>query len=234
MEDVGLPNNWRKYTPAGFSTDVYQMGQQNGYLCARPMSERSALEDYTGGESLWINRACRQDIQMEQVTGPQRQQLLKQGDDLSELVQSAPPLEATQVVFRGADRGPPPGTTVWTKNDFTSTRNRWSEADDFREGDCCMWIIQISRGANVLEIGDCTTSAVWDEGEVLLDRNSSFRIDKVHRQDETTYYYMTLKKRSRTGSDTDADSGAEGGGGSRKKRARLACKFVTRLPRISE
>ena len=197
-EKTVIEEDWVKFTPSGFSTNVYRMGQQTGYMKNSTEKQEEALKEYTTGESLWINRACRNVDTMGDTNQAFRNRVLSQGDALSELVRGAPMNREPQVVFRGADRAPPMAY-MWNKPDFTSTSNKWDQADGFREGDCCMWIIQIPTGASVLEIGCSHTSCGYDEGEVLLDRNSVFSLDKIQERGnsefgvEVTYYYMTLK-----------------------------------------
>ena len=196
---VRVAIDWESKRPAGFTGSVWEPNQQGGFLANRlagHAAEAAALDDYTGGESLYMNAAERPGSKLHALMGPSGLRRTKTANGhLSDLVAAAPPTDRDQLVFRGADHGPP--GRVWRKPDFTSTSFRWETALHFNTErgvlkPFCLMVIRIPGGARVLEVGE--GGAFLDtEGEVLINRNSLFIVDAVAEIGRYTIFYMTLQ-----------------------------------------
>lgn len=189
--------------PENFTGRVWSKGQQGRYLRDRlkdesSAPEASALDHYTGGESLYMNALQRGDPKLTGRMGKSgKKKYRKLNGHLARLIDAAPATEGDdyQFVFRGADHGPKEG--MWHKLDFTSTTSEWHTAIGFNTERgffrwYCMMIIRIPPGEKVLEVmGD---SAFDTEDEVLINCNSCFEVNKEVKTNDGKYtlIYMTL------------------------------------------
>mgnify|MGYP001235408766 CR=1 FL=1 len=192
--------NWASHRPDGFASQVWKVGQQGDFLRKQlkdyPL-QSDAFEFYVGGESLWMNRVLRNDPTCAVIDTESMRRWQSRNNQLAALIDAAPTTEGnlSQVVFRGANAGPPQYGSVWTKPDFTSTTFDWGEAlafntDNMKLNRCCMMVIQIPPGVSVLEIAE--ESLFDSEGEVLINRGSRFRAEKTVDVAGHTIHYLTL------------------------------------------
>ena len=164
-------------------------------------TELSIIDEYTGGESLWINNFLRQ-RNLEQLTEKQIEKLRLKSIYLNKIIKKSPVSTKSTIVYRGGEamqkswrylnKG---DDLIFTNKGIISTSFNKEIAIDFLEGsDCCLLVLYLPKGTKGLYIS--FNSLFNDEDELLLPHGSCFiitdRTETEHDGQNILTYYTTL------------------------------------------
>lgn len=163
--------------------------------------ELSALEVYTGGESLWINNYLR-NRNIDQLNQKQKEKMKNYATHLNNIIRKAPTSTKKTKVYRGAEameqkwKNLESGDELlFTQKGLISTTFDINVALEFIEedSDCCLLILNLPKGTSGLYISSSSAFSELDEDELLLPHGSKFIVTsrRKHRfgtRDIITYY----------------------------------------------
>lgn len=145
-------------------------------------TEIEIVDNYTGGESLWINNYLR-DRNIESLSDTQKASLKRATIHLNNIINKSPLSTSDTIVYRGAeamykewrqlDEG---SELILTSKGLISTSFKKNTALSFIEEDedCCFLILNLPKGTRGLYIS--SDSMFNEEDELLLPHGSKFVI----------------------------------------------------------
>jgi hypothetical protein len=167
-------------------------------------SEVSSLDEYTGGESLWINNHLR-DRNLHELNEHQKQLMKKYAYHLNNMINKSPPSKNATTVYRGAEAMDEKwkylkygSELFFTQKGLISTSFNKSTAIGFIEEyeNCCLLILRLPKGTRGLYIASNSMFNQLNEDELLLPHGSKFivRHRKIYKQEkkEIITYYADL------------------------------------------
>ena len=156
-------------------------------------TEFDIIDEYTSGESLWINNYLRE-RNLDDLTDKQIEKLKLKSIHLNNIIKKSPLSTNSTIVYRGAeamqnswrnlDKG---DELVFTNKGIISTTFSEEIAIEFLEGnDCCLLVLYLPKGTRGLYIS--SNSIFSYEDELLLPHGSCFIVT------ERTYIKYDDKK----------------------------------------
>ena len=166
--------------------------------------ETEVLEEYTTGESLWINNYLR-NRNMEQLSNSQKDKLRNSSIHLNNVINRSHVSTSTTKVYRRAEameekwKNLKPGDDLlFTQKGLISTTFQKDVAISFIEDDCdcCLLVLTLPKGTKGLYISTASGFNELEEDELLLPHGSKFQVTsrkKVkYNSREIITYYATL------------------------------------------
>ena len=161
-------------------------------------AEYNVVDEYTGGESLWINNYLR-DRNLEGVTVREKSRLKKFAEILNNIIRSAPASVASTTVYRGAEAMDPSWLNlsrdeelIFVSHGIISTSFSSRTALSFIEAEsgCCLLILNLPKSTRGVYIGNA--SVFSDEDELLLPHGSVFVVTDVYVKNNVLTYEADL------------------------------------------
>ena len=165
--------------------------------------ELKALNDYTGGESLWFNNFLR-NRDLDKIPNPKEEipKLEKKVGLLGNIIKKSSPLNKELIVYRGAEAMDeswrnlkPDDELIFTSTGMVSTSYDKDIAEDFiddkKNPRCCLLTLTLPVGTKCIDVD---ISSYKDERELLLPHGSIFIVNKRTVEDNTINFYATLIK----------------------------------------
>jgi len=166
--------------------------------------ETEILEEYTTGESLWINNYLR-NRNLEQLSDSQKDKLRNSSIHLNNVINRSQLSTSTSKVYRGAEaiedkwKNLKPGDDLlFTQKGLISTSFQKDVAISFIEDDCdcCLLVLTLPKGTKGLYISSASGFSELEEDELLLPHGSKFQVTSRKRigynSREIITYYATL------------------------------------------
>ena len=164
--------------------------------------EKKVIEEYTGGESLWINNFLR-DRDIEKIPEKDIPKLKKKIEILNGIINKSLPIKDEMVVYRGAEamdqawknlkKG---DELIFTSTGLVSTSINKQVSiefiDDDSDGDkCCLLVLTLPKGSKCIYLD---TSVNPDENEILLPHGSIFIVTERKIENNIITYHAELIK----------------------------------------
>lgn len=166
--------------------------------------ELDALDEYTGGESLWINNFLREH-NLGELNLLQKEKLRNYTVHLNNIINKAPRSTKYTTVYRGAEAMDNKWNSLnkgddllFTQKGLISTSFKKNIALGFIEDDspCCLLVLRLPKNTKGLYISSESAFGDLDEDELLLPHGSRFRISskqiKTYGSDKIITYYADL------------------------------------------
>jgi hypothetical protein len=166
--------------------------------------ELDALDQYTGGESLWINNFLREH-NLGELNLPQKEKLRNYTVHLNNIINKAPRSTTDTTVYRGAEAMEDKWKSMnkgddllFTQKGLISTSFNKQVALDFIEDDspCCLLVLRLPQNTKGLYISLESAFGDLEEDELLLPHGSRFRISskkiKSYGPNKIITYYADL------------------------------------------
>ena len=169
--------------------------------------ENEVLEEYTTGESLWIDNYLR-NRNLEHLSEAQKEKLRKSSIHLNNIINRSSLSTSTARVYRGAEameekwKNLKPGDDLlFTQKGLISTSFSLETAISFIEDDCdcCLLVLTLPKGTKGLYISSASGFSVLEEDELLLPHGSKFQVTsrkriKYNSREIVTYYAILISQ----------------------------------------
>lgn len=150
-------------------------------------TELAIIDQYTGGESLWINNYLR-DRQMDDLDETQKKKLKHYATVLNHLIrEKSPPSTRSTIVYRGAEAMHPDWKDL-KKHDRLSFTNKGLISATFNktaaiqfieeDEDCCFLVLSLPKGTRGLYVSSISRFSDLQEDELILPHGSHFIVTK--------------------------------------------------------
>jgi hypothetical protein len=149
------------------------MKKQNIYMKNLPENIQNSLIWYTGGNFDKFNKLLRN----EQVLD-KNQSYHKNNIDTAFM--GVPLLDESIILYKGKNT-----PNVYSDKSFVSTSNSLQSAMQFSGKNCCILVIQVTKGSRVLPLKHL--SKYTEENEYLLDRNSTLIVTNLFEENGMKY-----------------------------------------------
>jgi hypothetical protein len=151
-------------------------------------TELHIIDEYSGGESLWINNFLRE-RRLDELTNSQKNKMENYARHLNNIIKNkSPPSSKKVIVYRGAEAMHADwknlelgAELLFTNKGLISTTFNKNIALDFieNEDNCCLLILHLPRGTRGLYISEISVFNDFGEDEVILPHGSRFIVTAI-------------------------------------------------------